>query len=66
MSAQPATIYVDGKAVTTTTSRTQTMSLLPKKNTIMVEMAGAKPFKQTVEIAGNGSSQVLDVTLARQ
>jgi len=66
MVGQSATIYVDGKAVITTKDRTQMMSLIPKRNAIKVEMAGMKPFEQTVKIDGNGSSQVLDVTLARQ
>ncbi len=66
MIGKPITYYVDGKAVSTTTSLTQNMSLLPKKNSIKVEMAGAKPFEQIVEIPGNGSKQVLDVTLAKE
>jgi hypothetical protein len=67
MVSQPITIFVDGHPVSTTTNLTQTMSLVPYwKNKIKVEMAGARPFKQSIKVAGNGSTQVLDVTLAKQ
>jgi hypothetical protein len=66
MAGQQVTIFVDGRPVSTSTNLTETMSLLPKQNQIKVEMAGTQPFEQTVEIAGNGSSQVLDVTLLKQ
>jgi hypothetical protein len=29
-------------------------------------MEGAKPFEQTIDVPGNGSYQVLDVTLVKQ
>jgi hypothetical protein len=44
-----------------------TMSVPPYwKNKIGIKMTGAKPFEQDVKVAGYGSKQVLDVTLAEE
>jgi hypothetical protein len=66
MIGQHVTYYVDDKPVITTTNLVQNMSLVPKKNRIRVEMAGAKPVEESIKIAGNGSKQVLDITLAKE
>jgi hypothetical protein len=62
---QPIVTSVDGRVVSTSTNLTETLSLIPKHNEIKIEMAGTTPFEQTVEVAGNGSSQALDVTLVK-
>ena len=64
---QTITYYLNGHPACIGTNQTFIVGLPPNwKNKIGVKMAGAKPFEQSVRVAGYGSSDVLDVTLAKQ
>jgi hypothetical protein len=62
---QPVATYANGQLICNGTGLTETLSLLPKRMKIRIEMAGTKPFEQTLDIPGNGSKQDLDVTLVK-
>src|ERR1035437_3917453 len=57
--------YFNGECLADGTGTTATFTLRPRRFKIRIEMVGGKPFEQTLDIAGNGSSQVLDVTLVK-
>jgi hypothetical protein len=67
MVGQPVTLYINDHPASISTNLTFMTSLPPYwKNKIKVEMTGTKPFEQNIKVAGYGSKQVLDVTLAKQ
>jgi hypothetical protein len=67
MVGQTITYYLNNHPVCIGTNQTFMVSLPPHwKNKIGVKMAGTKPVEQSVKVAGYGSSQILDFTLAKQ
>ena len=57
--------YFNGECLAAGTGTTATFTLRPRRFKIRIEMDGAKPFEQTLDIPGNGSKQDLDVTLVK-
>jgi Mn2+/Fe2+ NRAMP family transporter len=58
--------YFNGECLASGTGTSATFTLRPRHFIVRVEMDGAKPFEQTLDVPGNGSQQVLDVTLVKQ
>ena len=58
--------YFNGERLASGTGTSATFVLKPRHFVVRVEMDGAKPFEQTLDVPGNGSKQVLDVTLEKQ
>src|ERR1017187_3633460 len=58
--------YFNGECLASGTGTSATFTLRPRHFIVRVEMDGAKPFEQTLDVPGNGSQQVLDVTLMKQ
>ena len=58
--------YLNGECLASGTITSATFILRPRHFFVRVEMDGAKPFEQKLDVPGNGSKQVLDVTLEKQ
>ena len=65
MENRPVRIYFNGALAYKTVDPTVTASLMPMKQTIRVEMEGAKPATQVIRIASGGKAQVVDFDLER-
>jgi hypothetical protein len=66
MENRPARVYFNDHLAYTTTERTVKASLLPMKQTIRVEMDGAKTSTQTVRLASGATDQVVSFALERE
>jgi len=60
------TTYFNGECLASGAGTSATFFLRPRHFVVKVEMDGAKPFEQTIIVPGNGSHQVLDITLVKQ
>jgi hypothetical protein len=58
--------YFNGECLASGTGTSARFFLRPRHFLVRVEMDGAKSFEQAVDVPGNGSHQVLDVTLVKQ
>ena len=58
--------YFNGECLARGTGTSARFFLRPRHFMVRVEMDGAKPFEQALDVPGNGSHQVLDVTLVKQ
>jgi len=58
--------YFNGECLASGTGTNARFFLRPRHFIVRVEMDGAKPFEQALDVPGNGSHQVLDVTLVKQ
>jgi hypothetical protein len=67
MTGQPITTYLNGSKLSVGTDLTEQLLISQGDNKIKVEMAGTKPFEQTVYRGDvNGVKQFLDVTLVKE
>ena len=58
--------YFNGERLASGVGTEATFTLRPRHFIVRVEMDGAKPFETALDVPGNGSQQVLDVTLVKQ
>ncbi|MGO8764865.1 MAG: hypothetical protein ACLQSR_06980 [Limisphaerales bacterium] len=67
MTGQLITTYLNGFKTSVSTDLTEQMMISQGETKVRVEMAGAKPFEQTIYRGdANGSKQFLDVTLVKE
>jgi hypothetical protein len=67
MTGQPITTYLNGLKTSVGTTLTEQLMISQGDTKIRVEMAGTKPFEQTIYRGDvNGSKQFVDVTLVKE